>query len=243
MGGFWTEMLAHLRGRVGSRRRFSSARYWQERYAGGGTSGPGSYGRLAEFKAQVINSFVADNAIESVVEFGCGDGNQLSLYEMPRYVGIDVSPRIITECQRRFADDPKKTFHLDGPGQPEIDPPRFRADLALSIDVLFHLTEDDVFERYMRNLFRAGTKFVIIYSPNTDRNGWFQAKHVKYRKFTKYVEATAPDWTLREVIVNEYPLEKHEKMEFRADFYIYQKDVAADARAHRSRSEAGVRHL
>lgn len=33
----------------------SSKEYWEQRYAGGGTSGAGSYGKLAEFKAEIIN--------------------------------------------------------------------------------------------------------------------------------------------------------------------------------------------
>src|ERR1700689_4886366 len=72
--------------------RFHSPSYWDSRYAGGGNSGDGSYGNLAKFKASVLNQFVAENRIASVVEFGCGDGNQVSLAEYPRYVGIDVSP-------------------------------------------------------------------------------------------------------------------------------------------------------
>ena len=43
----------------------------------------------------------------------------------------------------------------------------FTADLALSLDVIYHLTEDTVFEAYMRHLFAAGSRFVIIYA--TDR--------------------------------------------------------------------------
>jgi len=223
----WTNLARHIRGRIGSRRAFNSLAYWQERYAKGGTSGAGSYGRLASFKAEVINAFVRDNAVESVIEFGCGDGNQLSLYEIPRYTGLDVSPHSISQCRERFADDPSKTFHLSDPEQLRADPSAFRADLALSIDVLFHLTEDEVFERYMRDLFAAGIKFVIVYSSNTDRNSWFQAKHVKHRKFTDWVEANAADWTLQEVIKNKYPLEKDNKIESPADFFIYRKGRAS----------------
>ena len=54
--------------------------YWENRYKNNGNSGAGSYGRLAEFKADVINNFIAENKITSVIEFGCGDGNQLSLF-------------------------------------------------------------------------------------------------------------------------------------------------------------------
>ena len=208
---------------MGSRRDFDSRTYWQQRYAEGGTSGAGSYGRLSSFKADVLNAFVKDNAIESVIEFGCGDGNQLSLYEFPRYTGLDVSPHSVAQCEERFADDPSKTFHVSDPELLRTDPAAFRADLALSIDVLFHLTEDAVFDRYMRDLFSAGTKFVIVYSSNTDHNRWFQAKHVKHRKFTDWVEANAPDWTLQEVVKNKYPLQKNNKIESPADFFIYRK--------------------
>jgi SAM-dependent methyltransferase len=204
---------------LGSRRAFKSERYWKERYAKGGTSGAGSYGRLAQFKSEVINAFIADNAVESVVEFGCGDGNQLSLYELPRYTGLDVSPDIVAQCRKRFAHDPSKTFLTSAPDG-------LQADLAMSIDVLFHLTEDEVFERYMRDLFATGTRFVIIYSSNSDRNGWFQARHVRHRKFTDWVEANEPEWTLQEIIKNKYPLKSNDKIESSADFFIYRKGPA-----------------
>jgi SAM-dependent methyltransferase len=215
-----TELTQHILGRLGSRRTFKSQRYWKERYAKGGTSGAGSYGRLARFKAEVINDFISNNAVESVVEFGCGDGNQLSLYELPRYTGVDVSPDIIARCRERFSGDDSKAFHLRAPEG-------LRADLAMSIDVLFHLTEDEVFERYMRDLFAAGTRFVIIYSSNSDRNGWLQPKHVRHRKFTDWVEANEPDWNLQESIKNRYPLQSDDKIESPADFFIYRKSPAS----------------
>ena len=33
---------------------------------------------VANFKAEIINKLVEENGIDSVVEFGCGDGKQLS---------------------------------------------------------------------------------------------------------------------------------------------------------------------
>jgi hypothetical protein len=215
----FSELTQHILGRLGSRRAFKSEKYWKERYAKGGTSGAGSYGRLAQFKSEVINAFIADNAVDSVVEFGCGDGNQLSLYELPRYTGLDVSPDIVAQCRKRFADDPSKTFHTSAPDG-------LQADLAMSIDVLFHLTEDEVFERYMRDLFATGTRFVIIYSSNSDRNGWFQPRHVRHRKFTDWVEVNEPEWTLQEIIKNKYPLKSNDKVESSADFFIYRKGPA-----------------
>src|SRR5580704_5652224 len=69
----------------------SSDQYWNDRYRNGGNSGPGSYNRLAYFKAEVLNQFIRDRGVEKVIEFGCGDGAQLRLAEYPSYIGVDVS--------------------------------------------------------------------------------------------------------------------------------------------------------
>ncbi len=49
-----------------------SVDYWERNYATGGTSGEGSYGPLADFKARILNSFVAEHDVRSVIELGCG---------------------------------------------------------------------------------------------------------------------------------------------------------------------------
>ncbi len=87
-----------------------SAEYWELRYASGGSSGQGSYGRLAEFKAEVINNFVMERGVHSVIEFGCGDGNQLQLAKYPVYVGLDVSEKAVAMCKEKFNNDTSKLF-------------------------------------------------------------------------------------------------------------------------------------
>jgi len=47
---------------------FSSGDYWETRYRMGGTSGMGSVGRLARFKAGVINRFITENTIHSMID-------------------------------------------------------------------------------------------------------------------------------------------------------------------------------
>ena len=89
-----------------------SKSYWESRYASGGDSGVGSYSRFAEFKAEVLNSFVAEHALQSVIEFGCGDGNQLGLAKYPKYLGLDVSDTAVAQCRKLFAADRTKTFAL-----------------------------------------------------------------------------------------------------------------------------------
>ncbi len=196
-------------------RRFpGSKKYWEQRYASGGTSGAGSYGKLAEFKAEIINSFIKNNNIASVIEFGCGDGNQLSLFDIPSYVGLDVSRTAIKFCMRRFKNDKTKSFFLYEPECFADNNNIFKADLALSLDVIYHLVEDPIFELYMKHLFSSSDKFVIIYSDDVTTN---QRYHEKHRQFSKWVETNLREWRLINKIKNRYPNESC------ADFFIYSK--------------------
>jgi SAM-dependent methyltransferase len=169
---------------------------------------------LAEGKAAFLNEFVIINDIRSVIEFGCGDGHQLSLAAYPSYVGLDVSRSAIDLCKRRFADDQNKSFFLyDGDGF--VDRAGlFEADLALSLDVIYHLIEDTVFETYMTHLFNAGRRYVVVYSTNTVVAD--TAPHVLHRLFSAWVEDNCPNWKLTQVKrgPNSGP--------GRADFFVYE---------------------
>lgn len=192
-----------------------SARYWERRYARGGTSGTGSYDAAAEAKAAFLNSFVCRHGIGSVIEFGCGDGNQLSLADYPRYIGLDVSRSALELCQRRFADDPTKSFFLYDGACFTDRLGLFSTDLALSLDVIYHLTEEQVFRAYMTHLFAAAARYVIVYATNTESRG--AAPHVRHRHFTSWVEAHFTDWRL---------LEATRGPGFgpdRTDFFIYER--------------------
>lgn len=195
-----------------------STNYWKQRYASGGNSGPGSYNELAEFKAEILNSFVKENNIRTIIEYGCGDGNQLKLARYPSYTGFDISPEAISRCNGMFPNDNTKIFKLMEQYQGEM------ADLTLSLDVIFHLVEDDVFHNYMDRLFNSSTRFVVIYSSNTNHNASNQPPHVKHRKFTDWIEQHQHRWKLNTHIPNKYPLGNNdiETGSF-ADFYIFEK--------------------
>jgi hypothetical protein len=192
-------------------------RYWERRYVSGGDSGPGSYGKFALFKAEILNGFVAEHEVRSVIEFGCGDGNQLELAVYPVYLGTDVSETAIARCRERFRADPTKTFQLAG------DYDGHQAELALSLDVIFHLVEDGVFERYMETLFQAATRFVIIYSSNREESTDQASMHVRHRRFTTWIDAHAPGWTLMAHVPNRYPEQGDYRTGSFSDFYIYRR--------------------
>lgn len=199
---------------------FNSAAYWENRYRAGGNSGAGSYGRLSEFKAGVINDFIREHAVQSAVEFGAGDGNQLSLYHIPGYIGFDVSADAVRRLRKRFGDDASKCFLHTSEYTDQ------RAELGLSIDVIFHLVEDAVFDVYMNNLFAAAEKYVIIYSSNIDA-AHPTALHVRHRKFTRWIKENRPDWKCVRYIQNPYPVQffgdENPDRSF-CDFYIFARE-------------------
>ena len=192
-----------------------SAAFWEHTYENGGTSGDGSYGQFAGAKAEFLNTFVRDHGVDSVIEFGCGDGNQLSLARYPRYVGLDVSRAAVRICRDKFAADPTKSFFLYD-GSCFVDRAGlFTADLAISLDVIYHLVEDTVFETYMADLFAASRHYVVIYASNTFIPG--TAPHVRHREFSIWVDQHCPQWQLIHVEpgINPEP--------GRADFFVYER--------------------
>lgn len=205
-----------------ARRRFRrSDAYWERHYLLGGNSGGGSYGRLAEFKAEVLNQFVQGEDVRSVVEWGCGDGHQLSLARYPKYLGLDVSATAVDMCVRRFRSDDQKSFI-------RVDPDRFllregalRADLALSLDVLYHLIEPDVFAMHLDWVFGSAERFVLIYAVDEDRPQL--TPHVKFRRFTPWIEQRRPGWRLTRVIPNRYPHQGDDGTGSDAAFHLFER--------------------
>lgn len=192
----------------------SSADYWQKRYQLGMDSGAGSAGELARFKADVLNDFVREHSVQSVIEFGCGDGQQLALAQYPRYLGLDVSQAAVALCTRRFAGDPTKSF-LRYDGARTWQPGDFpQADLTISLDVIYHLLEDEVYRVYLANLFAASSRHVIVYSSN--REDATLARHVRHRRFVNDVAASQPGFKLIRTLANPFPERSF------ADFHFFE---------------------
>ena len=199
-----------------------SQAYWDERYRAGEDSGAGSYGNLAEFKAEVLNGLVREDGVRSVIEFGCGDGAQLALADYAAYLGLDVSAAVLDRCRARFAGDATKRFALYTPDFPRDLPGDARADLALSIDVLYHLVEEDVFARHLRDLFAAADRMVVIYSSDFDREE--PVPHVRHRAFSAWVAANIPGWCRARRIPNRFPYRPEDGSGSLADFHVYERE-------------------
>jgi hypothetical protein len=195
-----------------------SGSYWETVYREGGTSGPGSYGRLAEFKAEMLNDFVRNKDIRTVIEFGCGDGAQLQRASYPEYVGVDVASVSIDRCSVLFAQDASKRFYLADRLPKNIG----TFDLALSLDVIYHLIEDSVFDAYMRRLFSFARRYVAIYS--SDYDALTAGAHVRHRRFTSWISKNARDWQPAGFVANRFPEDpmQPEETSF-ADFHFFER--------------------
>jgi SAM-dependent methyltransferase len=192
-----------------------SAAYWEKRYASGGHSGTGSAGVLAGYKAGFVNRFVRDHTVNSVVELGCGDGRQLLLAQYPAYTGLDIAPAAIERCKSMFAGDPAKRFEGYDPLQ--YNPDAWKAELALSMEVVFHLTEDDLYEQYLRHLFASATRYVVIFSSDEPDLAPGRFPHFRSRRFSPDIPRLAPGWTCTATIRN-----PHRAISI-SDFHIFER--------------------
>lgn len=180
---------------------FNSKEYWENRYRFGGNSGVGSQGVIAKYKAQVINDFVKNNNIQTACELGCGDW-LFSLFIIPKYTGYDVSEFIIDKNQRNYID----TFTTSMDDLTDYD-------LTISMDVILHLIEEDVYQQYMKDLFRLSNKFVIIYCTNKDEI--LGGMHNRFRNFLPDVPE---NFELIEHLDN-----PHKGSDTQADFFIFKR--------------------
>jgi cyclopropane fatty-acyl-phospholipid synthase-like methyltransferase len=200
--------------------RFNSGEYWESRYRSGGNSGVGSYDKFAVFKAEIINELIEKHRFSTLIEFGCGDGNQLSLLNKVKYTGLDVSSGAIQLCKEKFAKDEWKSFFLYDTNCFEDKQHLFRMDASMSLDVLFHLVEKDIYDRYLEHLFACASKMVIMYAADMDIEQ--KTEHEVYRKFTRDISQKFPGWKLQKSIKNKYPAKNYEDQEGSlADFFIY----------------------
>ena len=204
-----------------NKNEFKSNKYWENRYNSGGNSGSGSYGKLAQFKADTINKFIKEEKIQNIVEFGCGDGNNLSLYSINSYIGIDVSNKAIKICKSKFKNDLSKKFFTLSEFKMQENSNK-NAELILSLDVIYHLIEDEVYNEYMELLFNTSSKYIIIYASNYNEEF---CTHVKHRKFTNWIKENKKNWSLKNFIKNIYKYDSKNPTETTfADFYIFERD-------------------
>ncbi|MGK2948355.1 MAG: hypothetical protein ACSLFP_07260 [Acidimicrobiales bacterium] len=156
-----------------------------------------------------------------MLELGCGDGEQLALAEYPTYIGFDIAPSALHLCAERFGADPTKQFFAYDRETFDQDHGGLRAELALSLDVVFHLIEDDLFEAHLTHLFDAATRYVIVFG--RDREHLATTGHVRDRRFSEWVGSHRPQWRLIDRVPSPHPFTGDVTTGTASEFFVYQR--------------------
>lgn len=186
----------------------SVLRYWKNRHRKKrGTwqaVGRGSIGRLADWKVQCVNELVAATGAISMIDIGCGDGRLAQSFKVPDYLGLDVSGHPLEEARARVGGRRIWRFERYDPEEHL----RETADVAISLDVAFHLVDDALYRRHLEHLFGAARRAVGIYS--TDFDGPPRG-HVRDRAVSDHVEDLYPGWVQTKRLPPPWPNMSHEE--------------------------------
>jgi hypothetical protein len=130
---------------------------WNERYSSNSSlgSGSGSKGSLLDFKADFINSFIKENSISGVLDFGHGDLEVAKRISASKYRGIDI----FDGSKFNSTDLDIKLCKFD-----EYNGEKF--DLVICLDVLYHILENeqDYLRRSLDKMCESSEKFLIVYA-------------------------------------------------------------------------------
>tara|TARA_Y100001935_G_scaffold184267_1_gene152867 strand:- start:294 stop:980 length:687 start_codon:yes stop_codon:yes gene_type:complete len=168
----------------------NSSEYWERRYYYGGNSGRGSYFKSAKFKANYLNDIVLKNNLNCIIDIGCGDGNNFSLFKISNYIGIDPSETIITANRNKFLNDENKIFYLLKENQhsltKEINANKdIKNSLIISFDVILHLVEDNVYKDHLNFINDINAEYCLVVSSDECIDYNYSIPHVKHRNFSK----------------------------------------------------------
>ncbi|MGO4529874.1 methyltransferase domain-containing protein [Paenibacillus sp. 2TAF8] len=196
---------------------FDYIRYWEQTYRSGETSGRGSYGVLAEFKAEVVNALIQREGIHRVIEFGCGDGNQLKYMNYGEYLGMDVAASSVKQCASLYASDPSKSFMVYTPGL-WFNRGFLQADLTVCLDVLYHITDEADFRATLSDVLHTSTQWVVLYT-RLKEQGDSGVQTIQDRNLFHYL-FDYPEFKVHEITRQRYPEQSS------ADFVILKRSPA-----------------
>jgi hypothetical protein len=134
----------------------SENNYWENRYSRCGTSGAGSIGVHREWKWRIITSFLP--LIDQVVDVGCGDLSFWEGRDCSDYIGIDISEAVIT---RNRTEKPEWIFYVS-PAENYIQD--IKRSCVFCFDMLFHITNTDIFLKILNNICRYSSEYLFIYT-------------------------------------------------------------------------------
>ena len=213
------------RARLGRREEPFATAYINGDWGGIGSqpyfSGTGSLPENMGPYLQVVNDYIRANAIESVVDLGCGDFRASAALDLDgvRYLGVDIVSTLIEHNSRHFGREQVSFARLDIGRDPLPE-----ADLCLIKQVLQHWSSADILALLPR---------LDVYDHVLILDGWLSASATpglnldiptggRARHGGLYLEAPPFDWPI-DVLhsyrsgVEEYRLVRHRAARTRVD--------------------------
>jgi len=138
---------------------------------------------------KIIKKWIDELDFESIIDLGCGSGRFTHLFEGKKYVGIDISDRLIRESRNRYPDLRFSTMRVE-------DAKEFKEkfDLVFSYTTLEHIAED-TWPQAVEAIKSIGKKAIIVEPVGFDSVGYcFSHDYAKDFKVLK--KKTLSDKTL-----------------------------------------------
>jgi SAM-dependent methyltransferase len=140
---------------------------WNNRIPEVPLSGPGSHPAHCKEIIRMLDTFIYENNLMSILDLGCGDLSWIKLTnffndDRIKYSGIDIVESVILDNKKKF---PEKEFILGDIVTLELDN---TFDLIILRDVIFHQTLEETKETF--NKIKNKFKYICITSSNVKEN-------------------------------------------------------------------------
>ena len=122
----------------------------------------------------------------------------------------NLSLQFLKDINNKFQNNSKYNFDVYNKNYVNNE----KYELSLSLDVIYHILDDNEYKKYMEDLFNFSNKYVIIYSNNYSGH---KCGHMYTKIFTKDIKNWFSNYKLKQFIKQKYPEQSS------ADFYIYEK--------------------
>ena len=201
----------------------TDAEYWNARYsAPGGFSGNGSRGRLALVKASFINYLINLHDICSILEIGCGDAFQSSLFSPHcKYVGTDISDVAVHKNVNSWNDHREFITYEAFSRAPDA----YIAEMTISLDVIIHITGSADFLGHINHLVNSSSRFICIYSSGFSHASYLDFEYMRSWDITSAFKLLMPELKLIHYWANPFPYKEEldDPNTSVSDFFVFEK--------------------